>query len=252
MQLGRYVEHDQRSRDFALDDIDEVRKGVAGSVRWTSKCRILNQGDLGACVGYAATACLGSEPNWYGLPTAVAANYRTALRTEAMARGIYSMATELDGIPGKYPPTDTGSSGLAGAKALHRMGYCSGYLHAFSLEAAIKALQIGPLMLGTNWYEGMSKPVGGLVQISGDVVGGHEYVCYGYDADSGIVHCQNSWGKEWGSAGLFAMDLDTLERLLDEKGDATQLVPLKTKAPLTEDAKLWAAMQAWAKAKGLA
>jgi hypothetical protein len=59
--------------------------------------------------------------------------YGRALMTEPMwrkgrhldavqARILHGMATKLDGLPGEFPPDDTGSSGLGAAKAAKALG----------------------------------------------------------------------------------------------------------------------------------
>jgi hypothetical protein len=65
---------------------------------------------------------------------------------EVQARILYGMATKLDGLPGTFPPDDTGSSGLGVAKAAKALGYISAYHHAFGLEHALAALTLGPVI----------------------------------------------------------------------------------------------------------
>jgi hypothetical protein len=85
---------------------------------------------------------------------------------------------------------------------------------------------LSPVITGTNWYSGMFTPkLGGLVEISGNVVGGHEYEVVGIDVEHKLVKCANSWGTTWGDKGFFYMTWDTWGRLLSEQGDVT--VPTK-------------------------
>jgi hypothetical protein len=263
-RLGRHIEHDPRSRAYALDDaLAEHFNDGLGSVSWENHTGILDQRQLGACVGFATAESCGTGRNFDALDVI----RRNSLVADGYSRGIefYRQATQLDNIPGEYPPTDTGSSGIGGAKAAQKMGYISGYLHAFTLAAALKALQLGPIICGTNWYEGMFDTTNvGEVQISGQVSGGHEWMAYGYDAPTGHILAQQSWG-DWGLRGRFWVTTATFERLLGEKGDVTSFVPLSLPAPVptppdkpvpvppvpSDDLKLWTAMQAWAVAKGL-
>ena len=144
------------------------------------------------------------------------------------------------------------------AKAAQKAGLVSGYQHAFSLDSALKALAVSPLIVGVNWYEGFDSPdPGGLVHISGSVRGGHEFLLYGIDATRQRVLARNSWGTSWGVEGLFSFSFDDLGRLLDEDGDATLFVPLTSPAPTptptptSVDQALAASMHTWLTAKGL-
>ena len=134
-------------------------------------------------------------------------------------------SSDLPGTSGVFPPDDTGSSGLAVAKACKQKGYISQYRHAFNLAAALAALQIGPVITGIPWYEQMFEPtVQGFVHIGGQVAGGHEIVVRGYvAARRPYIVLENSWGSGWGLGGKFRMFVDEWARLLDEDGDVTIL-----------------------------
>lgn len=209
--LGRRVEHDPRSRGFPfiaaaipLHTVSHRRYGV------------FDQGDLGSCTGNAAAGALNTLP----LHTA-----GQKLYTEKDAVELYSLATELDTFAGSYPPVDTGSSGLAVAKAAQQKGYITSYQHAFGIDAALQALMHYPVITGVNWYEGFDTPSPtGRVEISGQVRGGHEFEVVGYHAPSRTVGCVNSWGRDYGVGGRFRMSVETWAALLSEEGDVTVLV----------------------------
>lgn len=146
------------------------------------------------------------------------------LFTEADAVSFYSDATKLDPFPGSYPPDDTGSSGLAVAKALQRRGLITSYSHAFGLEHLLDALQLAPVLIGIGWHQSMFEPdAQGFVHPDGDVVGGHE-VCVRGDDAKGSVLVRNSWGSSWGLRGDFRIAYSDLAALLNDDGDATVLV----------------------------
>lgn len=215
--LGRHIEHDPASREypFALTLAPSVLHDVMHH-RYGS---IFNQGQLGSCTGNAAAGAVNSAP------------LHVARRTlhEADALKLYELATVLDGLPGQYPPDDTGSSGLAAAKAAKQSGYISRYLHAFTVEEAVSALQKGPVITGIDWYEGFDRPSPeGHVSISGQIRGGHEVVARGYTVaptlDDSLVWLDNSWGTSYGKAGHFCFTVGTWRQLLADQGDATILV----------------------------
>jgi hypothetical protein len=153
--------------------------------------------------------------------------------TEDDALDFYKLATTLDNIDGSYPPDDTGSSGLAVCKAARKLRLISRYTHAFTMTAALNALQSGPVITGFNWYESFDDPkADGTVSISkhAAVRGGHEVQPFGVtivrragqvDMGRSKVHLWNSWGTGYGVGGAFAMSLATWDRLLNEGGDVT-------------------------------
>jgi len=259
-RLGRHVEHDERSRAFAISE--DLLPGTYNSAVHTVRIPVLDQGAVGSCTGHAAEGLVGTDPLFDAIPGTVAARPTgDAQADHVQAVALYSSATRLDGIQGVYPPTDTGSTGLAVAKAAQAAGLISGYQHAFSLAAALKALSVMPLIIGVNWYEGFDRPdAAGQVSISGSVRGGHEFLLYGIDAAGRRVLARNSWGESYGAVGCFSFSFDDFGRLLAEHGDVTAFVPLTAPAPVptpvpptpqSVDAAMATAARAWLTAKGL-
>jgi hypothetical protein len=81
------------------------------------------------------------------------------LLTESDAMRLYREATHLDKFRGSYPPDDTGSSGLAVAKAAKKEGWIKGYEHAFGLEHLTHGLSQRPGLLGIYRYTSFDSPL---------------------------------------------------------------------------------------------
>lgn len=245
-KLGRHVGHDTRSLNYLVPETTTTFE----TVKWAMPGPVLDQGNLGACTGFATATCLNHSPYYVG-------------KNEGNADGItiYSAATRLDSYPGNYPPTDTGSDGLSAAKAAVKLGLISGYLHITTPAALASALAVGPVIVGTDWYESMFDPdANGLLTVdkSSGVAGGHEY-CLDEITSDNRFGFTNSWGDSWGVGGRFYMVQGDFLALLKAKGDATHFVPLGSPAPTPTpppappevDANTLAAyrsLQAWAKA----
>ena len=221
--LGRLVQHDPRSRAFALPEssVDNIK-----SVCWIRHAPVFNQGDLGSCTGNACLGALGTG----SIYDALYANNNLPHFTEAQAVDIYSKATIGDEWPGQYPPTDTGSSGLAVAKVAKDAGWIEAYYHAFSFNAALTAVQSAPVITGVNWYNNFFYPnmeTGecSLSPTENYPVGGHEICIDQLDVENKRVWFTNSWGPEWGINGRAWFSYFTWETLLNEQVDVTQLIP---------------------------
>lgn len=248
-RLGRRIRHDSRSLAYRWQR--QLPAELQVSQLWKRNVPIFDQGNVGSCTGNAEVGALGTDPLYATLPAG-----HPAL-DEAEALRIYSAAETIDG-DGPYPPNDNGSSGLSVAQAAKNAGLIAGYVHCLSLSDVIDALQTGPVIIGSNWYQGMDSPdSSGLVTISGSVRGGHEYLCRGVDVTAQLLHLDNSWGTSWGVGGSFTYSYDTLTRLLAEQGDATVSVPLTQPAPVPvppppgpdanpDDRALAAATKTWA------
>lgn len=213
-RLGRHIEHDPRSRAFAMYPSDLGPIKVVKHRRYGS---IFDQGQFGSCTGNALAGAINTAPL-----------HKTGARAlvEADAVKLYAAATVLDGYAGTYPPDDTGSSGLAVCKAGMKAGYLTGYKHAFSIQAALASLTVTPVITGIPWYEGFDKPdADGMVVIAGQIRGGHEIevdaiLKVGSLAET-IVELPNSWGTSWGLGGKFRMTAATWAALLEQQGDVT-------------------------------
>jgi hypothetical protein len=266
---GRHVEHDPRSLAHAHGVLP---KSALKSVDWTRRAPVLDQGQLGSCTGNAATGILGTDSAGRTATTSVTISAAGAAAShglfaaapyvldEAFAVALYSLATILDGVPGAYPPTDTGSSGIGVAKALKALGLAAGYSHAFILPALASALQAGPVIIGIPWLNSMFNPgADGRIPVdqSSGVAGGHEIEIARYDATTDEYWITNSWGTGWGLQGRGYLTATDLAWLLSQQGDVTvptwAATPSPAPAPVVDAHALAAyrAMQAWATEVGV-
>lgn len=207
--LGRNVEHPVTNRAFPF--VTRTEQPIV-TKSWARYGDTLDQGDVGACTGFAAAHCLNMKPNYV-------AGEGTRKHTDAMS--LYTRATVLDEFDGEYPGQDTGSSGNGVCKAMREAGLITEWRWAFGLDHALQALMHSPIMVGTWWYSEMFYPSAtGRLNVSGQRVGGHEYVITGVkSARDRTLWVQNSWGPYWGYKGRAIMSFADLDRLLREDGD---------------------------------
>lgn len=190
---------------------------------WAHHAPILNQGDLGACTGFSTAQLINTD-------YFAAARHGGGYLGSADAIELYSEATRQDGIPGNtYPPNDCGSSGLGVAKAGKKLGYFTGYKHAFGFDHFAEALQLQPVIVGTQWLEGMfDTDPQGFVKPVGKPAGGHEYLALGISYETQTITFLNAWGPSWGRDGRFLMTFKQFAKLLADQGDVTAPLPKAT------------------------
>lgn len=212
VRLDRIIHFDERSRNYRIRDL--VQEQPLVSKTWTLN-KYLNQGQEGACVGFGYSAELAAQPQ----PVKGVTNQT--------AKALYWQAQKLDDWPGGSYPGNTdevyeGTSVLAGAKAATANGYYTGYAWAFSEEdIALAIANVGPVVIGVNWYEGMYDPdYDGYLQVSGQVVGGHCTLLKGINVEEGYYVLHNSWGKSWGNKGTAKLSRDSMATLLADQGEA--------------------------------
>ena len=171
----------------------------------------LDQGEEGACVGFA---CAGE---------AAASPARVPNVTDAYARAWFHRAQYLDEWPGQDYP---GTSVLAGCLVGRERGCWSGFRWAKSAEEFASAVvRTGPGVAGITWREdSYDTDALGVLRASGAVVGGHAILVFGFIpavpsqymrnrlASLGLLDgfdslgdaaflVQNSWGSGWGKEG---------------------------------------------------
>ncbi len=212
-RLGRNINFDSRSADFAFDTT-----GIKiVDVNHKRLIPILDQGQIGSCTGNAGIGAINTSP--------FVLNNKVYTANEAGALKLYRDAEIIDGGVG-YPPEDHGSSGLSIAKALSKAGLISGYQHCFTLNDTLKTLTKYPVIVGSYWFADMFHPdVDGRVHITGNIAGGHEYEAYRIDTENGRIWFHNSWGSGWGVNGDFYLTWADFFSLLANHGDVIVLIP---------------------------
>lgn len=210
---------DERSKNFPVRAAIPERPK-----RRTKKWRngvILNQGREGACVGFGWTAEALSTPVAVDLKRLKA---DAPEEPTAFARSVYQRAKQIDDWEGE---DYDGTSVLAGAKVMKELGLVKEYRWCFRIEDVIDALLTkGPVVLGIYWHEGMYDAPNGIVEVSGEIVGGHCITAVGFklakDSATGedTIILQNSWGASWGIWGLAEIRVRDLKTLLDNDGEA--------------------------------
>lgn len=210
--LGRREQFDERSRNYPVRAL--ITPSQASKPRsYTWSCGVfLNQGNVGACVGFSWSAELAARPTVVNGIT-----NDTGLK-------IYHRAQQLDEWPGE---SYEGSSVLAGAKAIQELGGLKEYRWGFSLEDLILAVGYkGPAVLGIPWYDTMFSPdSNGIVHAQGQVVGGHAILCNGVSVTKRLFRLHNSWGQNWGKNGDCFVPFEDMLRLLQQGGESC--IPVK-------------------------
>lgn len=131
---------------------------------------------------------------------------------------IYYNAQKIDEWPGE---NYAGTSVRAAAKYLKNIGAISSYYWAFDLNTLIKTvMELGPVVVGTNWYYNMFYPSStGIIKASGRNAGGHAYVINGVDTKTKLFRIKNSWGKNWGDNGHAYISFTDMSKLIKENGE---------------------------------
>lgn len=226
MNLGRIVNHDPQSRDYVDLRLSRRQPSPGYSVRHTMAAPNVDQFYTSGCVGFAGA-------NFLNCAKAV----RSRMRFNKVFRnpprysrsyldnddGLdnYSGSTEYDPFNWTYPPIDGGSSALGLMKYWKKYGVITGYDWCFTFNQFLAQLQHQPVLVGTEWFEGMTN-AGNLtiVSPSGESQGGHEYLATSITWNTRLIGFQNSWGENWGFKGGFFMRFEVFKELLANGGDA--------------------------------
>lgn len=210
--FGRLIEFDDSSRQYPVRAA--VRSEEPVTKHWDCKITLDQKVD-GSCVSCAWGHELIAEPTellWVDYPFCKEKVYWEAQKIDKFPGGAY---------PGANPFME-GTSVLAGAKVLMRLGLIDNYRWAFGLDDLIIGVgHYGPAVIGVNWYSGMQEPdCWGRIKVSGRVTGGHAVLVRGVNVDKELFTLRNSWGKNYGKNGDCFLSFSDMWRLLEERGEA--------------------------------
>jgi hypothetical protein len=220
-KFGRLPALDPRDRGFRLSsmgaDPSLLQKGERQTRMWLAG-PILDQGGDPHCVEYSIRQMLGTSP--------IRNKWAKAQKPNGW---LYSEAQKIDEWPGE---AYDGTSVRAGFKILLSLGLIKSYGWAWtSQEVAAWVLHKGPMVVGTDWYSGMSVPTSYLgayfLRPLGSWQGGHAWAINGCDLRKpcpdgtvGAFRMVNSWGRGWADEGVAWVSLGDMQRLLSQYGEA--------------------------------
>lgn len=214
--LGRRHAPDPRDRNYPM--AAAVPRTTRRYRYWNDLPLFLDQGSKPHCVGYSLSHWVNDGPTKHS-------KYLSADDADL----IYKEAQFVDEWPGEGY---AGTSVRAGAKILQSRGFIESYLWASSLDEVIRAiLEVGPVVVGTDWYSSMFDPdPNGFLTLDGDVVGGHAYLLNGVSVSGRKFRLKNSWGRGWNPAhgGRAWICFEDFERLLHSNGEACLAIERKT------------------------
>ena len=211
--------HDPRSRNYSIRAA--LGTGLERRDRQWAPGPVLDQRAEGACVGFAFASEALADP----IPVDVTRLRATVPHNlDHFARFLYGMAKYIDEWPDE---NYEGTSVNAGAKSARNIGILNTYHWAFDIDAVIDAVcHVGPVVIGSNWHQGMYDAPGGVLTPSGPVVGGHAYLLTGFRLSSfrlggaPSLTVKNSWGTGWGTNGLAEIGIPHMAALLAQSGEA--------------------------------
>jgi hypothetical protein len=204
-RLGRHVAIDVRRNSHGVRSLP---RSAIKTIEWKRNVPIFDQGNVGSCEGDGAAGVLSTAPF-------------TNKFDNAEAVKIYTLATQIDSIPGTYPQEDTGTDTTSAWNACRQLGLIKTFANAFSLTDILTALQTGPGDVGWDWYEGFDSPDSkGIVKPTGQIRGGHCIECVGCDCENGLLKFANSWGTSWGADGYFYISFEHAEAMMATDGDS--------------------------------
>lgn len=211
-RLGCLMEYDDRNKNFMVTSTFSQRKPF--NKVWYIK-NLIDQGYSSSCVGTGSGNILRSEAFGYS---------EKKITQKFCYQKIYCPAQYIDPWPGGEctgkSPLYGGTSPLAGAKILVKLGLISGYFHAFTLTDVILGVcYSGPCGIAIPFTEGMMKPDENFyIHPTGDFIGNHFTVIDAVDWENERFRIANSWGPLYGDKGRAWMSFKDTEVTIEMGG----------------------------------
>lgn len=206
--LGRVFIPDDRDKNYPLRAIMPKAKTDRDYKYWFPNGWTGNQGNTPQCVAYAWLHYLedgGITQNHKNPPV-------------MPPEWFYKECQKNDYWPGENYP---GTSVRAGAGVAQREGYISNYWWTWDIEEAVDAvMNIGPVVLGVDWYSNMSQPdLKNIIRPTGTYQGGHAIEWNGVNKKTELCRIKNSWGRKYGNNGYAYISFNDLAKLLAANGE---------------------------------
>ena len=200
------------NRDYKLGSYIDYKEGVTQPLSkiWDFDSKSLDQSIFPHCTGFAIA-------NW-GICSPVNDKY-----TNADGHDFYYKCKVIDG----EPKEENGSTIRSVAKVLKNEGKINTYAFSSTIdEIKYWILNKSPMIVGTEWYEGMMSTRFGFVEPTGKMLGGHAYLMIGYENGNFIF--QNSWGN-WGISGTgrFKMSESNFAKIFENDGEVLATIELE-------------------------
>jgi hypothetical protein len=220
--LGRVYIEDKRDLNYLIKNNQRTLQQISTPPKvltqryWDANGWWGDQGNKPQCVGYSWAHWLEDGPvQQSGIPPII------------KPFDIYKNAQKLDEW---YGENYDGTSVRGAVKYLKNIGKVKSYYWAFDVQTLSETiLKLGPVVVGTNWYNGMFYPnKNGLIKISGQMVGGHAYLINGVDTKTKQFRIKNSWGKSWGKGGHAFISFNDMLRLIKENGEICLAIELES------------------------
>lgn len=182
----------------------KMRLTAAEATVWwrTNLMAALDQGSVGACVGFGTAGISSTKP--FGRVASNSDGLRAYSVSTRIDNGCSPMG--LENCSGAYPPTDNGSYSSSGMKAGVALGWFKSWVSVPDVPTLLQRIQKGPCGVGKVWRQDEFSPsrdvtTCGRLSQTGAVRGGH------FEALPAVVvettprriYTHNSWGNDWGA-----------------------------------------------------